>query len=107
MEETERITNFPKINSLLKLKVEIEQALLSVSRIDKEDSHSIILSMKNVIEMQALYIKMLEKQEQRTSKIPKAFENLQASLDKFSLTTRTGRKMLNHLESNKPIELNL
>ena len=107
LEDTERISHLPKINPALKLKVDIEQALLSLRKIDQGDSHALVHAMKHVIQIQSSYIRMLEKQEDPTSRISEAFEHLQKTLDRFSRQTRTGQRILSGLERSSPLATNL
>jgi hypothetical protein len=57
--------------------------------------------MMHLVELQQCYIKMLEMPEGNVNRIPKAFEILQESLDKFNLQTRSKRRMLSHLEQSR------
>jgi len=109
--DTERIEstlNRPKIGSRLKLKADIEQALQALNTINKNDSPALFSAMKQLIDLQQNYIKMLENPESKIARIPKAFDHLQESLDKFNLQTRSKRRMLSHFEhSNYPLATNL
>ena len=67
---------------------------------DKDDGNAVFSAMMHVIDLQQSYIKQLETPEGNFRRIPEAFNHLQQSLDKFSLHTRSKRRMLSHLENS-------
>lgn len=67
------------------MKAEIEQALNAINTIRRDDSQAHFNAMMHLIDLQQNYIKLLENRESIVTRIPKAFDHLQESLEKFNL----------------------